>query len=79
MITIPTLAELESQIINDLESKYGSNIPSFGKVFLRVLAKVQAAKLKLYYLAIGELQKNIFIDTATPEALGGTLERFVRI
>ena len=37
---------------------------------------VQAAKLKLIYLAIGLTQKNIFIDTADPASMGGTLERF---
>ena len=41
-----------------------------------MLAGVQAGKLKLYYLAIANLQKNIFVDTAEPVASGGTLERF---
>ena len=40
---------------------------------------VQAGKLKLFYLAIGLLQKNIFVDTADSESIGGTLERFGRI
>lgn len=79
MTTIPTLVELQNSILNDLETKYGTSIPIFGKVFLWVLAAVQAGKLKLFYLALGLLQKNIFIDTADPEAQGGTLERFGRI
>lgn len=78
-MTIPTLNELYDSILNDLENEIGVNIPVFGKVFLRALATVQAAKLKLYYLSIASLQKNIFIDTADPEAVGGTLERFGRV
>lgn len=79
MITIPTIQQLYTAILSDLETAYGNNIPLFGKNFLRALASVQAAKLKLYYLAIGNLQKNIFVDTAEPEAIGGSLERFGRV
>lgn len=79
MITIPTLSELYDAVKTDLETKFGDSIPSFGKNFLRVLAAVQAGKLRIYYLAIGHLQKNIFVDTAEPEATGGTLERFGRV
>jgi len=76
MITIPTITQLYNDILADLQAEYGTAIPTFGKNFLRVLAAVQAAKLKLYYLAIGLLQKNIFVDTADPQSRGGTLERF---
>jgi len=79
MTTIPTISQLYTDVKSDLETAYGSSIPLFGKNFLRALAIVQAGKLKIYYLAIANLQKNIFIDTADPEALGGTLERFGRI
>lgn len=79
MIIIPTTKELYDDIISDLEAEYGEEIPVFGKAFLRAMAGVQAVKLKLYYLAIGNLQKNIFIDTAEEESRGGTLERFGRI
>lgn len=76
MITIPTLNQLYTGILSDLETQYANNIPLVGKVFLRALAGTQAAKLKLFYLAIGNLQKNIFVDTADSVAIGGTLERF---
>lgn len=79
MITIPTIAQLRTAILADLSAQYGAGIPIFGKNFLRAIANAQAVRLKLYYLAIASLQKNIFIDTADPEALGGTLERFGRI
>jgi uncharacterized phage protein gp47/JayE len=79
MADIPTILELQTQVENDLRSELGITKTWIGKVFLRVLAIVQAAKLKLYYLAIAQLQKNIFVDTATDELTGGTLQRFGRI
>lgn len=78
-VTIPTLNELYTDILGQLESELGITIPLFGKNFLRALAVVQAAKLKLIYLAIGNVQKNIFVDTAESESIGGTLERFGRV
>jgi uncharacterized phage protein gp47/JayE len=79
MITIPTIAQLKEDILADLEAQYGESIPVFGKIFLVAWASVRAAKLKLYYLGIGFLQKNIAPDTADQESAGGTLERFGRI
>jgi len=79
MINIPTISQLYTAIKSDLETEFGFSIPIFGKVFIRALAAVQAAKLKLFYLAVGVVQKNVFVDTADPEASGGTLERFGRI
>lgn len=76
---IPTLAQLQSQIENDIKTELGISQSWVSKIMLKVLALVLAAKLKLYYLAIGLLQKNIFVDTATSEFSGGTLERFGRI
>jgi len=79
MADIPALATLYDGILKNLESELSINIPLFGKSFLRALAAVQAAKLKLYYLAIANLQKNIWVDTAERESIGGTLERFGRV
>jgi len=79
MIVIPTLTQLYNSILNDLESEMQVSIPLFGKIFLRAVAAVQAAKLKLFYVAIGKVQKNSFIDSADPESSGGTLERFGRV
>lgn len=78
-VQIPTLNELYTSIKGDLESEVNVNISFFGKSYLRVLAGVQAGKLKLYYLAIANLQRNIFPDLAESEAVGGTLERFGRV
>lgn len=75
-MALPTINELKTQIENDLRSELDITTTWFGKVFLRVLATVQAAKLKLYYLFGAQIQKNIFVDTADPAAQDGTLERF---
>lgn len=79
MITIPTLSQLYNQIKLDLEAELGVTIPTFGPSLLRVKAAVLAAQLKLFYLAVALTQKNIFVDTADPESIGGTLERFGRV
>lgn len=79
MTRIPTILELYNDIISDLETEMQVRIPIVGRYFLRALAMVQATKLKLYYLAIASVQKNIFVDTADSEADGGTLERFGRV
>ena len=79
MIKIPTTLELYNAILNDLETELTGSIPLFGKNYLRALAAVQAAKLKLFYVALGKVQKNIFPDTADSEESGGTLQRFGRI
>jgi uncharacterized phage protein gp47/JayE len=72
----PTLNDLYVSILSDLKSELGITSDFFGKVFLMPLAMVQAGKLKLYYLAIANLQRNIFVDLAEPISFGGTLERF---
>ncbi len=79
MITIPTLAQLRADIISKIESEYAITLPSYGKNFLRVLAGVQAGMLWLYYKYLATIQKNILPDTADPEEMGGTLDRFGRI
>lgn len=79
MLRIPTLKELYDEIIQDLQTEMGVTLNPFGKMFLRAQAAVQAAKLKLFYLQIGSVQKNLFADTAEPESMGGTLERIGRL
>lgn len=69
MITLPTLAQLDTEILQALESQFDATINEEGKAFLRALAAVQAAKIKNYYLAVGLLQKNIFVDTCDEETL----------
>lgn len=79
MTTLPSLQQLYTSVKTNLETKLGLTISIIGKVFLNALAGTQAGKLKLFYLALGILQKNIFVDTAQSESIGGTLERFGRV
>lgn len=78
MADIPTIQELKDQIENDIKTELSITNTWVGKVVLRVLATVWATKLKMFYLNVAELQKNLFADTANTEANGGTLERFGR-
>lgn len=79
MTTIPTLQDLYNEIKSDLETSLDFTFPIFGKLFIIGIAAVQSAKLKLLYLAIALVQKNVAPDTADSESIGGTLERFGRI
>jgi len=76
MVVIPTLKQLYDGYIAAFEAEMQVTIPVFGKNYMRALAAVLAGKDKLIYLTLGSVQKNIFVDTADPVAMGGTLERF---
>lgn len=78
MKPIPTLAELKTTISNDLKSKLNLSTDVLKKT-LDAFASVQAAIMKLAYLNLGNVQDNVFPDTADLEVNGGTLERFGRI
>jgi len=75
MVTLPTISQLYAQVISDLNSEYGATINPFGKAVLRVFAGVQAAKLKLYYVLLAAIQKNVAPDSCDEE----TLIRFGKI
>jgi len=79
MINLPTTQELFNSVKLNLEAELNIQIPTFGKTFLYAFCGVLAASLKLFYLTIGKVQKNIFVDTADSEANGGTLERWGRV
>jgi uncharacterized phage protein gp47/JayE len=78
MIQIPTLSELRTQVQTNLETEFGTTLPTFGKNFLRVISIVWASILWLLYKYLGFIQKNTFVDTADSESVGGTLERWGR-
>ena len=78
MINIKTTKELFDEIKLAIEAALNITIPLIGPVFLLAFSSVQAAKLRIYYLAISFLQKNTFVDTADSEDIGGTLERWGR-
>lgn len=79
MIQLPTLSQLISNVLNDLETEFGVNISLTRKVALRVIAAVQGGQLWLLYKVVGFNQKQVWPDTANTEAQGGTLEQFGRV
>lgn len=76
MNNIPTLQQIKNDIIADIQTQYGNTISPIGKVFLRAQAAVSAGKIWSLYMALAFVQKNIFVDTADPSEIGGTLDRF---
>ena len=78
MKTIPKIKEIYDNIISDIETQFGITIPE-GKSVFRTISAVWSAIIKICYLYLGDVQKNIFVDTADSELLGGTLERFGRV
>jgi len=77
-MAVPTFAELYVSIQTDIKNQL--NITSLiGKAVINAFSFVQAGKLKLIYLSAEFIKKNVFVDTADPESLGGTLERYGRV
>jgi len=79
MLPIPKLKDLYNSIIADLQAEFGVVISTIRKNSLRAFSAVQSGKIYIYYTYIAKVQKNIFVDTADSELLGGTLERFGRV
>ena len=78
-VNIPKLIEIRDNIINDLKASLGIFSSIFGKNFLFIFSGVLAAKIKLLYLTIADVQKNLAPDLADSELNGGTLERWGRL
>lgn len=74
-----TIQQIYNEILNDLQSEMGVQIPVFGKSFLRAIAAVQAAKLYIFYLSADFIKRNTLPDTADSVEKGGTLQRWGRI
>ena len=64
----PTLQELFNSVLTDLRSKLQVTT-LIGKIGLNAFAAVQAAKLKIQYLTINNVDQNIFVDTADDETI----------
>lgn len=69
MITIPTILELYTTSLANLEAAFDADINPVGKAELRAQAAAQAADLKMQYLAIAATQENIFVDTCDEPTL----------
>ena len=69
MVTIPTIAEIRDQILDDIESKIGQDIPLLAKAVFRVLASALAGSQYLLYKLGVWLYDQIFTLTMDDEAL----------
>lgn len=79
MTTAPTLTELYQAISSDFKQSFSISSENDLKRTLIALASSNAGMLKLFYLALLDVQKNIYPDLADSEDNGGTLERFGRV
>lgn len=78
MKAIPTIVELYAKAEADLKNKLNLSDDDL-KFVVNVMAGVWAGQLKLCYLYLGDIQRNIFPDTADPADQGGTLEELGQI
>jgi hypothetical protein len=67
MTTIPTISTLYNDILIDLGDEFTVTVSPTGKTMLRAIAAVLAACLKIIYLFIGQVQKNVFVDSCDPD------------
>lgn len=67
-VTIPTLQDLEDQILNAYATEFGISVDELGETFI-VDAKVTAALLYPFYLTTGQIEKNVFPDLADEDTL----------
>lgn len=79
MIPIPTITQLAASLKSSIETQLQNTVPATGKSFLRGLINTLSGALKLLYLVLAFVQRNVWPDTADPESKGGTLERFGRV
>lgn len=79
MVTPPTLAELFSAVSADFKNRFSISSEDDLKRVLMALAASNSGMLKLFYLALMDVQKNVWPDTADSESIGGTLERYGRL
>ena len=77
-MTIPSLNDLISSIKSNIQNALGTTT-TVGKKVINAFAVVQAATVKNLYILNSRIYKNTFVDTAEPESIGGSLERFGRV
>lgn len=63
MQNIPTTQQLYDSILSNLEAEFSITLNPFGRAFLVALSGVFSGILWLFYIAIGILQANIWVDT----------------
>lgn len=79
MKTAPSIKTLFDSISTNLKHQFGINDENDLKRVLSAMAASDAGLLKIIYLALLDVQKNILPDLADPQSMGGTLERYGRL
>ena len=69
MTTIPTIQEIFSDLLSKMEAEFDVTLSPALKKVLQVIAGVLAGIMKLYYISISAMQKNIWVDTCDYETL----------
>lgn len=67
-VDIPSIIEIEEQIINDIATEFDVQSDQLGDTVL-VNAKVDAAQLYQFYLALSKIENNIFPDLCDEDIL----------
>lgn len=78
MKPIPSIIELQQNIVEDLKSKLNLSDDDLKKT-LNAISLVLSGQMKILYLYLADIQNNIFPDTADSVDQGGTLERIGQI
>lgn len=78
MKPIPSIIELQQNIVEDLKSKLNLSDDDLKKT-LNAISLVLSGQMKILYLFLADIQNNIFPDTADSVDQGGTLERIGQI
>lgn len=63
MTTIPTISQLYTNILSNLQAEFSVTTNPFGNAFLIALAGVMSGCLWLLWLAVALLQNNLWVDT----------------
>jgi hypothetical protein len=79
MIKIKKIKEINESLITAIQVIFSVTIPTAYKNFFRAMTATFSGEMKLFYLALGIVQRNVAPDTADSESVGGTLERWGRI
>ena len=78
MKPIPSIIELQQNIVEDLKNKLNLSDDDLKKT-LNAFSLVLSGQMKILYLFLADIQNNIFADTANSQEQGGTLERIGQI
>lgn len=67
-VNIPTIEELEEQILNNKATEFGVSVDDLGDTII-IESKVEASLLYQYYLTLGKVEENIYPDNSDKATL----------